>query len=78
MMLFKNKKITAIEIETSRGVNAQHILNNLNIEKIYFVDPYNDYIDNSEREDRCEVKKSFLNKINKIAKKRLRKYSEVN
>lgn len=40
---FRNKKIKVIEIGTYKGYNALSILKNLNISKIYLIDPYEYY-----------------------------------
>ena len=37
---FGNKTLTGVEIGTSFGLNAKNICDNLNIEKLYCVDPY--------------------------------------
>jgi predicted O-methyltransferase YrrM len=38
--LFGDKEITAIEIGVKFGINAERIMNNLNVKKIYLIDPY--------------------------------------
>ena len=45
---FKNKKIDAIEIGTWEGKNAKDILDNLNINEIYLIDPWIEYEDYRE------------------------------
>jgi len=42
---FKNKPITVIEIGTYEGFNAKSMLKTLNINKIYLIDPYEEYSD---------------------------------
>lgn len=62
--LFFNKPIVAVEIGTYKGENALSILTELNIEKIYLIDPYNNY---SEYKD--------INDAENEARKRLQKYN---
>jgi hypothetical protein len=37
---FKGKPVTVVELGTDRGYNARSILDNLNVDNIYLVDPY--------------------------------------
>jgi len=71
---FKGKIINAIEIGTFEGKNAKDILNNLNINKLYLIDPYNTYTDNSNEYKDIIIEGDKLKKIENIAKKRLNKY----
>ncbi len=73
---FRGKQINAIEIGVSGGLNSKYILDNLNIKRLYLVDPYDDYVDNSNEYKDVKVSKDFLSKMNKIAKRRLRKYEK--
>lgn len=57
---FKAKKVKVIEIGTYRGINAQHLFNKLNIDKLFLIDPY---VGNSE------YSKEDLGKSEKIMKK---------
>ena len=45
---FKDKPITVVEIGSFRGHNALNILKELNVKKLYIIDPYNSYIDSGE------------------------------
>ena len=73
---FKTKQINAIEIGVSTGMNSKYILDNLNIGRLYLVDPYDDYVDNSNEYKNVKRSKDFLSKRNKIAERRLRKYEK--
>ena len=42
---FGNKEIVVVEIGVLRGDNALNILENLNVKKLYLIDPYEDYPD---------------------------------
>jgi len=67
---FQNREIVAVEIGTLEGDNAKSILKELNIKKLYIVDPYKNYLDYANSEPKT-VKK--LKKYQKRAEKRLRK-----
>ena len=59
---FKNKKIDAIEIGTYEGKNAKDILKNLNINKIYLIDPwleYNEYKEYKEPHPQKELDNAY-------------------
>ena len=64
------KKLVGIEIGTFDGWNALSILRNLNIKKLYLIDPYFTYQDFEEFVNGQE----YLNKREKQAHKLLRKY----
>lgn len=70
---FKSRPIKVIEIGTFKGVNAKDILDNLNVKKIYLIDPYDEYIgeDNFIRKN---ITKDNLIKSKKHAYKKLKKY----
>ena len=68
---FKNKKIIAVEIGSLRGYNAESILKELNVEKLYIVDPYERYVDYVKSEPKT-VNELLVAK--RKAKKRLKKY----
>lgn len=68
---FNNKPITAIEIGTLWGKNALSILKELNIEKIYLIDPYESYEKYNQPHTKKVLPKAELN-----ARKRLSKYGE--
>lgn len=66
---FKNKKIIGIEIGVLKGENSCEILKNLNISKLYLIDPYTKYEDYKKDQNYDNVKLA-----EKISKKRLKKY----
>lgn len=65
---FKNKKVTVIEIGTAEGEHALQIPKNLNVEKIYLIDPWTSYKEYETGEN--------FNKTFEICKKRLKKYKD--
>ena len=70
---FNNKPITAIEIGVYKGLNSKSILRNLNIKKLYLVDPfkeYEDYLNSENNKNQRHLDKVFLE-----CKKRLRKWN---
>ena len=71
---FENKLITAVEIGTYRGENVRSIIKELNIKKLYIIDPYEEYNDylNSEKKQTQEI----LSKVEKKARLKLKKYSD--
>jgi predicted O-methyltransferase YrrM len=69
---FKNKKITAVEIGTYQGFNAENMLKILDIEKIYLIDPYEEYDDYLKSEKKQTQK--ALSKVEREARKRLKNY----
>lgn len=73
MKSLNKKRIVCIEIGTYKGKNAWNILKNLDIEKIYLIDPYKLYDDSTSQ---IGKDKKFLN-VEKIAKKRLKKYKNI-
>ena len=70
---FKNKPIVAVEIGSYKGRNALNILKELNVEKLYIIDPYEDYEFYKKREP--DKNSETLSKAYSEAKKRLKKYS---
>lgn len=70
---FKNKKITAVEVGTYEGRNAKSILKELNIEKFYIVDPYENYSDYASSEPETVTE---LIRAKKRASERLKGYKE--
>lgn len=70
---FRNKGVIAVEIGTLEGSNAKSILKELNVKKLYIVDPYENYLDYSNSEPNT-VKK--LRKYQNRAKRRLRKHGD--
>ena len=67
---FKNKKVVCAEIGTFGGENAKNILEKLNVEKIYLIDPWDSY------EGYSEYNHNLLNKYLQETKKRLKKFSK--
>lgn len=71
--IFGDKPITAVEIGTYKGENAQNILQTLNVKKFFIIDPYKVYNDiygfgNKNTKDN---KKDF-DKVYRTARKRLK------
>lgn len=71
--IFGDKSITAVEIGTYEGKNAQNILQTLNVKKFFIIDPYKVYndiygFDNKNTEDL----KKHLDKVYRTARKRLK------
>lgn len=56
---FSGKELIAVEIGTCYGYNAKSILNNLNISKLYLVDPYKDY--DNLTDDNGDLSKAKIN-----------------
>jgi hypothetical protein len=48
---FKNKPVSGIEIGVDKAINAESILNMLNIEKLFLIDLYESYIQNNKKFD---------------------------
>jgi len=69
---FKGKQVMAIELGSDRGIHALSILKNLNIKKLFLVDPYEEY--SAYRESEKLKTQGELSKCEKIARKRLSKY----
>ena len=65
---FKGKEVVCAEIGTFKGEHAKSILKNLNVKRIYLIDPYSSYKEYEEKLD--------LNKAEKEAEKRLSKYKD--
>ena len=70
--LFNNKIVKGIEIGVQKGLNSEYILNQLNIEKLFLIDVWDDYngSDNyySDKNFDCVVNKFKNNKKVKIIK----------
>ena len=66
---FKNKIIDVVEIGVFKGENAKSIFKNLNVERFYAIDPYEEYKEYSNIEP--YMTQSFLNKVETKAKFRL-------
>ena len=67
---FGKRRLTVVEIGTQRGSNARSICNNLNVKKIYCIDPYGEY---SENQQGKKYTHNFMSML-KIAMKKLKNY----
>jgi len=70
--IFGGKKIIAIEIGTFQGYHAENILKELNIEKLYLVDPYEEYI----QEGTLGKTKGSLSKAERFARNKLKRFGD--
>jgi len=68
---FKGKPIIAVEIGTYKGHNAENILKELNVKKLYIIDPYEEYETYLISENHQTQKR--LSNVERKAKKRLKK-----
>ena len=61
---FGDKSLVAVEIGSFKGFNAKNICENLNIKRLYCIDPYTVYVDQIERDrtDYYEKAQKFLSK----------------
>lgn len=71
---FNDKSIVVIEIGTFYGYNAESILKELNVEKVYLVDPYEEYIEYDKKED--GKSQQTLSNAESLAKKRLKRFDD--
>lgn len=67
--VFRDKEVVACEIGVLEGEHAEDILKNLNIKKLYLIDPYEKYL-GYEKDGSYDK----IIKAKKVAKNRLRKY----
>lgn len=75
LRLLENKKgLVGVEIGTDRGLNALNILENLDIEKLYLVDPYTIY--RNLTNVGCNLTEEQCISIEKEAHSRLEKYKD--
>lgn len=65
---FKNKELICLEIGVYRGENALNILENLNVKRLYLIDPWEKYLGYDE------YNQEKLSRYYKETKKRLKKY----
>ncbi len=72
---FKSQYINAIEIGTFKGANAKDILDNLNVNKLYLIDPYKEYICENNA-GQHKVTKESLSEPKEQAHERLKVYDE--
>lgn len=72
-MVFSTKPVVGAEVGVYAGQNALSILQTLNIEKLYLIDPYIPYEGYNEPKNNV----SELNKAREIAMLRLLNYSDV-
>ncbi|MEX0921055.1 MAG: class I SAM-dependent methyltransferase [Candidatus Pacearchaeota archaeon] len=70
---FKNKPIKVAEIGTFKGENAKNIMETLNVDKIYLIDPWEEHENFSKIAP--EITQKILSNAEKIAKKRLGKHN---
>ena len=71
---FKGKEIVVVEIGTNRGHNISSLFKELNIKKLYIIDPYDSY-DGYLKSEPYRTQNN-LNKDYEICKKRLKKYED--
>ena len=69
---FGNKEIIAVEIGTHKGYNAKSILKELNVMKLYLIDPYEEYSDYTNSEPNAD--QQLLSNAERIAIKKLKKF----
>ncbi len=65
------------EIGVFKGKNTEIILNNLNVKKIYLIDPYSEYNDSYYDGRECFHNRFYLEEAEQEAKKRLSKFKDV-
>lgn len=65
----ENDSLVGLEIGVARGLNAFNMLNVLNIEKLYLVDPYEPYIEKGKEFYRGYSKKSMLRRMKPFGNK---------
>ena len=82
----KKKDLIGVEIGVWKGTNAKNILNNLDVKKLYLIDPYLRYIDfpdgfmTKDLDERTPHKLDWsnpqekLNEAERIAKEKLKEY----
>ncbi len=70
---FNYRKLVCIEVGVNKGVNALSILENLDVEKLFLIDPYKKYVENAKgySQGREMGKKVFL-----IAKNKLKDFKD--
>lgn len=72
--LIEKKNMVGVEIGVDRGENAENILNNLDVKKLYLVDPYD--VSDGMIGLGCQMSQKQCEEIEKEAKDRLSKYSD--
>lgn len=72
---YPGKPLIGIEIGVLAGENSLEMFENLNIKKLYLIDPYSSYSDYKETEMDARGQKS-LNKYEQSARNRLNKYKD--
>ncbi len=73
MEVFGNKEVNVCEVGVLEGNNVRNILENLNVKKIYLIDPYNGYI---QEEDKINVGIKFMEKVKRKMIKNLESYKD--
>jgi len=73
---FGVRKIVAMEVGVLHGGNAVSILKNLNIEKLYLVDPYLDYKEYRDSISGFKFSQFVYDEMYKTTKNRMRKYGD--
>jgi len=73
MKYFKEKKLVGSEIGVSKGTNSCSMLDALPIKKMYLIDPYDPWLDNSP--DEGYIKRDY-GPHKKIAEKNLKRYRD--
>jgi predicted O-methyltransferase YrrM len=71
---FNNRPITVVEIGTYKGENALNMLKELNVKKLYVIDPYQSYEEYKKRDS--ETSEKGLPKMYQDTQKKLRKYRD--
>ena len=69
---FDNKEIIVVEIGTHKGYNAKSILKELNVMKLYLIDPYKEYSDYIKSEPTAD--QQLLSTVEQIARKKMKKF----
>lgn len=73
--VFKDREIIACEVGVFKGEHALQILKNLNVKKLYLIDPYKEYNDYKDyRKDSNNYHN--LKEVKKAARKCLKKFDE--
>lgn len=74
--LFRNKELIGVEIGVYEGKNAENLLKNLNIKKLYLIDSYEAYTDDGYDGSKSIHSQKELDKVKGDAIKRLSNYED--